>query len=299
MGVTEHILSLTAPEFVVVVVAGILYGIGAILLFDKSKKYKFFLPYFYLGLSALLMAVGKVFDIVWDKSEGIKNDYPLHASLILQTIGTSVVILALFRLLQVWHQVGLRRGGSGTRTLSILAPVVTFLVMVVSVVGDVLIVKQDQAAEEEGGEEDVDQTHMALMIKFAGSLGNIVLVLVYIGLVIYLAFVTKRRATVSTPTTANLGSIRSNPSLLVPVLLIIGTLILIRSAFYMAMVGTMAFSEDDIEEQENMGWPIYVGLIVVPEIAVILIAFIYDLTQVKNGVEQLHQGFTSLDREMA
>ncbi|KAG2217740.1 hypothetical protein INT45_002389, partial [Circinella minor] len=286
MGVAEHIKSLTAPEFVVVLVAGILYGVGSILLLDKSKKHKFFLPYFYLGLSAMLVAVGKVFDIVWDKSEGIKNDYPLHAALILETISASIMILALFRLLQVWHQVGLRGGGSGTSTLSIIAPTITVIIMVVSIVGDVLLVRQDQLAEED--EEDVNQTHTALLVKFGGNFGNVILVLIYMGLVVYLVFATKRRGTMSpsatTPITANLANIRKNPNLLVPVLALLGILILIRNGFSTANLGSMAFS-DDSEEYQDMGWSFYVGLVAIPEILVIIVAFLYDLTQVKNGVE--------------
>ena len=218
----------------------------------------------------VLVAVGKVFDIVWDKSEGIKNEYPLHAALILETISASIMILALFRLIQVWHQVGQRGGGSGTRTLSIVAPTVTAIIMVVSIVGDILLVRQDQLSGD--GEEDVSQTHMALLVKFGGSAGNITLVLIYMGLVIYLAYATKRRTTMSpsatTPITANLASIRKNPSLLVPTLALLGILILIRNAFVMATLGLMAFS-DDSEGQEDMGWSFYVGLIAVPEILVI------------------------------
>ncbi|KAI9484587.1 hypothetical protein BDB00DRAFT_127944 [Zychaea mexicana] len=235
------------------------------------------------------MAVAKVFDIVWDKSEGIKSDYPLHASLILETIGSTFMILALFRLLQVWQQVGLRGGGSGTRVLSLLAPITTFLVMVICIAGDIFLIKQD-LVEEDGGEEDVEKTHTALLIKFVGALLFVVLTLVYMGLVMYLAHATKRcgtgiAAAASSAATTYLSNVRSNPSLLIPVLATLGILTLIRFSYYMALVGNMAFSQDDLDDEETLSWPLYVGLIVVPEIGAIIVAFLYDLTQVKNGVE--------------
>ncbi|KAI8150342.1 hypothetical protein BJV82DRAFT_586822, partial [Fennellomyces sp. T-0311] len=277
MSVTDHIRSFTAPEFIVALVSGILYGIGAILMFDKSKRHKFFLPYFYLGAGALLCTLAKVFDIVWDKSEGIQNDFPLHASLLLETIASIFPILALFRLLQVWQQVGLRGGENATRWLSLTAPVIALIAMVICVVGDVILVQQDQAAEE--GEEDEAQTHKGLLVKFVGSIINIVLLLTYMGLVIYLAHATgqRRRATITT----NTG--RSNPNFLVAVLAVLGLLTLIRWTYYLAMVGAMTLSH--VLEDETIGWPLFVGLIVVPEIGAMVVAILYDLTRVKNGVE--------------
>lgn len=214
----------------------------------------------------VLYSVAEVFDLVWNRSEGEKSDFPLHASLLLLTFGATFFFLALFRLLETWQQVGMREG---RRSLSLLAPGAILIAMLISMVGDVLMVQQDQAAEHD--EEDVTKTRVALQLQTAGAAMNLVILVLFF---IFLGSLARRR---------------KGQSVLAIVLACLGGLILIRWIYYSYLLGSMLMTVMQAEDADYSvdlpGWPVSIGLFIVPEILAIALSILYDLTQVKNGVE--------------
>lgn len=214
----------------------------------------------------MLYSVAEVFDLVWNRSEGEKSDFPLHASLLLLTFGATFFLLALFRLLETWQQVGMREG---RRSLSMLAPGAILIAMLISMVGDVLMVQQDQAAEHD--DEDVAKTRVALQLQTAGAVMNLVILVVFF---VFLGSLARRR---------------KGQSVLAIVLACLGGLVMIRWIYNSYLLGSMLMhvmqAEDADYSVDLPGWPVFIGLFIVPEILAIALSILYDLTQVKNGVE--------------
>ncbi|KAI9320647.1 hypothetical protein BX666DRAFT_1218249 [Dichotomocladium elegans] len=265
----DCLLYLTSPTFIPGIIEGVLYGIGAIVLLDKSKRNKFFLSYFYLGSGTLLYAVSEVFDIVWNQAQEEHSYFPLHAALLLKTFGGVFFLLGLFRLLETWQRVGMRQG---RRVLSVMAPMMICVAGLLSMIGDIFLVQQDQAEHEEEIEGDATpglsgKTRTAVILETAGTSINLGMLLVYF---IILCVLARKR--------------RQGQTVLVVVLGTLGLLITIRWAYYGFMLITLLLTEPGAADRIP-GWAVYMGCTVLPEILVIFLAIFYDLAQVKDGVE--------------
>ncbi|KAI7876545.1 hypothetical protein K492DRAFT_21237 [Lichtheimia hyalospora FSU 10163] len=157
----------------------------------------------------------------------------------------------------------------GRRSLSMIAPGAILIAMLISMVGDVLMVQQDQAAEQD--DEDVAKTRVALQLQTAGAVMNLVILVMFFVLL------------------ASLARHRKGQSVLAIVLATLGGLILIRwiynSYLLCSMLMNVMQAEDAGYTIELPEWPVFIGLFIVPEILAIALSILYDLTQVKNGVE--------------
>lgn len=227
---------------------------------------------------AVLYAVAQVFLLVWDRDmegdEEHRNPFPLHSVLILTTLGSSFVMLALYRLVQVWREIGLKGGDSSM--LRVAAPLGVAVSTVLSLVGDVILLRLDEEEHEDTG-GIVWSSRKALLVKGVGSLVGLVLLLIYIALIVVTA-VQQRRGRRGT----------ADHQSLVPVLLVLGILAIVHWSYFAVVVlsSALPLADTSMDSDCNSGnWQLATGLIAAPDIVLLATAFLYDLTRVKNGAK--------------
>lgn len=196
----------------------------------------------------------------------MENDFPLHAALVLTTLGSAFVFLALFRLIQVWHQVGHGRGAQTANPK--LAPLIILVVTILGLIADIILIQEDKQVQE-----DTHLTHVALSLAAAVSAICIVLTVVYLSLLFYCAYTQKRM----------------RQGRLVLSLAALGVLTLIRwcySTFLsISVVARYDEQQDDLIVSDNLLLPLYLGFIVAPEVLLLALAILCNLVEVKNGAE--------------
>lgn len=208
-----------------------------------------------------------MFKIVWDREgQSMENDFPLHAALVLTTLGSAFVFLGLFRLIQVWHQVGHGRGTQ--RANPKLAPLIVAVVTILGLAANIILIQKDKQEQE-----DTQLTHHALSITAAFSAICIVLTILYLGLLLYCAHTQKRM----------------RQGRLVLSLAALGVLMLIRWSYatYLGVSAVALYDQrhDDLAVNEDLSLPLYIGLIAAPEILFLVVAILCNLVEVKNGAE--------------
>ncbi|KAI8967940.1 hypothetical protein BDF20DRAFT_897982 [Mycotypha africana] len=198
------IRSLITPLLVPSIVYSIITGIISVAFYGKFIRNDYFLPYLYCGNAALLYSLQHVFSLIFIKEEtdidkltlsailkepssllDFTHENALYGSLIITTIGSFFLNLALFRLLEVWIRQGLQKYQHLTSYyLTVLYGVICALPFSCNLAGDsMLIIEAGETTEV------LQQVIKALKLKLAGAACQVTLAVLYIILCLYYTWI--------------------------------------------------------------------------------------------------------------
>lgn len=218
-----------------------------------------------------------------ENDKDITHVNALYGSVIIAEVGSYFAIIALIRLLEVWIRIGLQRNLHLSKYyLGILTALLSAIPFIFSLSGDIILIK-----ESNNDDEMMKQVRKALILKLIGATCNIVLVLFYLSLCLSYAF------SAFTSNIAEKSCLKSNTSVLstekkeqvektfretIIMLLVLGFLALARFIYDLYVVAVVI--------KTGPFWDVYtyLVLVVVDGIAFLVVAFLLDLSQVKELV---------------
>ncbi|KAI9486418.1 MAG: hypothetical protein EXX96DRAFT_42246 [Benjaminiella poitrasii] len=265
------IRSFTMPTFIPSIVFSAFGGLLTVLLYEKFIRKDCFLPYLYFGTTALLYSVANIFLIIFIHEEkeidrlsvehkiDVTHENALYGSLIISAVGLFFVNLACFRSLhELWIVCGYYLG-KPFFTLSMF--VLSCIPFCLTVIGNIVLIAESNKEEEMSA-----QVKIALILKMIGASCNVILILLYLGLLYtYYALnneIATDERTVESPS--------KDKQRLVFLLFLVNLLVLIRYIYELYIVISVF--------EFGPTWDIYTYLVLVVADGILLLIVAYYVT---------------------